>query len=65
MIELFIVFLLLYVSFKLKQQEKLIRAQNSIIESLNDTQKQCRHHVKKLEKLYDSIIKVKNDKTSE
>ena len=62
MLELLIVILLVYVSFKLKQQEKLIRAQNDLIESLQEMQSHCKHHVKNLEKLYDSILKEKSTK---
>ena len=57
MLELLIVVLLVYVSFKLKQQEKLIRAQNDLIESLQEMQSHCKHHVKRLEKLYDFTSK--------
>ncbi len=59
MIEIFIVVLLLYVSFKLKQQEKLIRLQNDFIDSLQENQKHCTHHIKNLEKHYDLISKDK------
>ena len=51
MLELLIVVLLVYVSYKLKQQEKLIREQNNLIESLQEMQGHCKHHVKRLEKL--------------
>ena len=57
MLELLIVILLVYVSYKLKQQEKMMRSQNDIIQSLQEMQGHCRHHVKKLEKLYDSLSK--------
>ncbi len=62
MLELLIVILLVYVSFKLKQQEKLIRTQNTLIESLQEMQGHCKHHVKRLEKLYDSLDKESFDK---
>ncbi len=57
MIELLIVILLLYVSYKLKTQDKLMREQNDLIKSLQEMQGHCRHHVKRLEKLYDSLCK--------
>jgi len=57
MLELIIVILLVYVSYKLKQQEKMMRTQNELIESLQEMQGHCKHHVKRLEKLYDSISK--------
>jgi len=55
MLELLIVVLLLYVSYKLKQQEKMMRTQNELIESLQEMQAHCRQHVKRLERLYDSL----------
>lgn len=54
MLEILIVVLLVYVSYKLKQQEKLIKSQNEFIESLQEMQNHCKSHVKRLEKLYDS-----------
>ena len=57
MLELLIVILLLYVSYKLKQQDALMREQNRLIESLQEMQGHCRHHVKRLEKLYESLPK--------
>ena len=57
MLDLLIVILLLYVSYKLKSQDKLIKAQNEFIESLQEMQEHCKHHVKRLEKLYDKLDK--------
>ncbi len=53
MLELIIVILLLYVSFKLYKQDALMQTQNELIESLQEMQTHCKHHVKRLEKLYD------------
>lgn len=57
MLELIIVILLLVVSYKLHEQDKLMRKQNKLIESLQEMQGHCKHHVKRLEKLYDNIQK--------
>ena len=54
MLEILIVVLLVYVSYKLKQQEKLIKSQNEFIESLQEMQKHCKSHVERLKELYDS-----------
>ncbi len=64
MLDLFIVILLLYVSYKLTSQENLILSQNDLIESLQETQNHCQAHIKKLERLYDTILKDKSDKDS-
>ncbi len=58
MLELFIVILLLHVSFKLHKQDALMQTQNELIESLQEMQLHCREHVKRLEKLYDNISDV-------
>ncbi|WP_373001226.1 hypothetical protein [Sulfurimonas sp.] len=57
MLELIIVILLVYVSYKLKQQEKLMREQNSLIESFQEIQTHCREHIKRLEKKFDELTK--------
>ncbi len=57
MIDLFIVILLLYVSFKLYKQDALIQTQNELIKSFQEMQSHCKNHVKRLEKLYDSFEK--------
>lgn len=54
MLEVIIVILLLVVSYKLHEQDKLMRQQNKLIESLQEMQAHCKHHVKRLEKLYKS-----------
>ena len=59
MLELIIVILLVYVSYKLKKQEKMMRVQNELIESLQEMQGHCKHHIKTLEKLYDEALKPK------
>ncbi len=59
MLELIIVILLLYVSFKLYKQDALMQTQNELIESLQEMQGHCKEHVKRLEKLYD--VHSKND----
>ena len=51
MLELIIVILLVYVSYKLKQQVNMMREQNRIIESLQEMQENCKKHVQRLEKL--------------
>ena len=57
MLEILIVVLLVYVSYKIKEQDKLIRTQNRLIESLQEMQGHCKHHVKRLEKLYEDVKK--------
>jgi len=57
MLDLLIVVLLLYVSYKLKSQDKLIRKQNRLIESLQEMQSHCKSHLKRLEKFYDGVNK--------
>lgn len=52
MIELIIVILLLYVSYKLSRQEALMKQQNDLIEELQDMQKNCKNHVERLEKIH-------------
>lgn len=60
MLDLLIVILLVYVSYKLKSQEKMMRAQNELIESLQEMQTHCKHHIKRLEKLYENKDENKN-----
>ena len=57
MLELIIVILLLYVSFKLYKQDALMQTQNELIESLQEMQAHCKNHVKRLEKLYERFEK--------
>lgn len=52
MLEVIIVILLLYVSYKLTKQEMLMREQNDLIDDLRDMQDECREHVERLEKLH-------------
>ncbi|RLA72586.1 MAG: hypothetical protein DRG24_02515 [Epsilonproteobacteria bacterium] len=56
MLDLIIVILLLIVSFKLYRQDDLMQTQNELIESLQEMQVHCRHHIKRLEKIYDSLL---------
>jgi|GEM_PF-2717134 len=56
MLELIIVVMLLYVSYKLSQQEALMKQQNDLIEELQQMQENCKKHVERLEKLYDSKL---------
>ena len=53
MLELIIVVLLLYVSYKLTKQEALMREQNDLIDDLRDMQENCRNHVERLENMHD------------
>ena len=53
MLELIIVVLLVYVSYKLSKQEMLMRKQNDLIESLQEMQDECRNHVERLENMHD------------
>ncbi len=59
MFNLLILVLLVYISHKLYRQEALMKEQNELIESLQEMQAHCKQHVKRLEKLYDSISKDK------
>ena len=52
MLELIIVILLLYVSYKLSKQEALMRQQNDLIEELQQMQENCKDHVERLEKIH-------------
>ncbi|MGB5964706.1 MAG: hypothetical protein WBF77_00110 [Sulfurimonadaceae bacterium] len=61
MLELIIVIVLLYVSYKLYLQDALMQEQNELIESLQERQEDCKQHITKLEKLYDTLSKVSRD----
>ncbi len=52
MLEILIVVLLVYVSYKLSKQEALMREQNELIEDLRDVQDECRNHVERLESMH-------------
>ena len=52
MLELLIVVLLIYVSYKLSKQEGLMREQNELIDDLRDMQDECRNHVERLESMH-------------
>lgn len=53
MLELLIVVLLVYVSYKLSKQEGLMKEQNELIDDLRDMQDECRNHVERLENMHD------------
>jgi len=53
MLELLIVILLVYVSYKLSQQGALMKEQNELIDDLRDMQNECRNHVERLENMHD------------
>ena len=55
MLEILIVVLLVYVSYKLSKQEALIREQNELIEDLRDVQDECRNHVERLESMHNIV----------
>jgi len=50
MLELLIVVLLLYISYKLSKQEVMIQTQNELINSLRKMQDDCDHRVDRVEK---------------
>ncbi len=52
MLEILIVVLLVYVSYKLSKQEALMREQNELIEDLRDMQDECKNHVERLESMH-------------
>ena len=52
MLELIIVVILLYVSYKLTKQEAMIQEQNDLIEELREMQDECRNHVERLENIH-------------
>ena len=53
MLELLIVVLLIYVSYKLSKQEALMQEQNELIDDLRDMQDKCKNHVERLENMHD------------
>jgi len=55
MLEILIVVLLVYVSYKLSKQEALMREQNELIEDLRDIQDECRNHVERLESMHNLV----------
>ena len=57
MLELIIVIVLLYVSYKLYLQDALLQEQNELIDSIQEKQVDCKEHITKLEKLYDTLSK--------
>ena len=58
MLEIIIVVLLVYISYKLSKQEALIQEQNELIDDLRDMQDECRNHVERL----DSMHNIASDK---
>ncbi len=52
MLEILIVVLLVYVSYKLSKQEALMREQNELIDDLRDMQDECRNHVERLDTMH-------------
>jgi len=61
MLELIIVIVLLYVSYKLYLQDALMQEQNELIESLQEKQEECQERITKLEILHDTLSKVSRD----
>jgi len=58
MIEILIVVLLLFVSYKLKEQNTLIKEQNDLMYSLQDRLQECEKELSHLQKkFYDSNYK--------
>jgi hypothetical protein len=55
MLELIIVIVLLYVSYKLYLQDALMQEQNELIEELQELQEECSQQIIKLEKMYDTL----------
>ena len=53
MLEVLIVVLLVYVSYKLSKQEALMKEQNELIDDLRDMQDECKNHVERLENMHD------------
>lgn len=52
MLELLIVVLLVYVSYKLSKQEAIMKEQNNLIDDLRDMQDECRNHVERLDNMH-------------
>ena len=61
MLELIIVIVLLYVSYKLYLQDALMQEQNEFIETLQTTQEKCQERIAKLESVYDTLSKESSD----
>ena len=55
MLELIIVIVLLYVSYKLYLQDALMQEQNELIEELQELQEECKQHITELEKRYETL----------
>ena len=55
MLEMLIVVLLIYVSYKLSKQEALMQEQNELIDNLRDMQDECRNHVERLESMHNLV----------
>lgn len=55
MLELLIVVLLVYVSYKLSKQEAVMKEQNDLIDDLRDMQDECRTHVERLESMHNIV----------
>ena len=63
MLELIIVIVLLYISYKLYLQDALMQEQNELIEELQELQEECSQQIIKLEKMYDTLsIENRDDK---
>jgi len=52
MLEILIVILLVYISYKLSKQESLMKEQNELIDDLREMQDECRNHVERLESMH-------------
>ena len=61
MLELIIVIVLLYVSYKLYLQDALMQEQNELIASLQETQETCQERITKLETLCNTRSEVNED----
>ena len=55
MLELIIVIVLLYISYKLYLQDALMQEQNELIEELQELQEECKQHITELEKRYETL----------
>jgi len=53
MLDLLIVVLLLYISYKLSKQEVMIQTQNELIDSFREMQDECNERVRKIENNYE------------
>ncbi len=65
MLELIIVIVLLYVSYKLYLQDALMQEQNEFILSLQEKQEECKSRITKLEGLHDTHLKENKDALKE